>query len=94
MMLIDVFILAILLGGFLLVRNQVAYRIQIKCAERISELAMQRIAEGEPWMDLYKKYEELSYNQIMFNLTVWTPAQARPWLFDKVTSTSTRKEQS
>lgn len=63
------------------VRNSITYRIQMSCLNRLMELCKEKSARGEPFEDLWKRYDELSYNRILFDLTIWTASQARPWLY-------------
>lgn len=72
----------IVILSLVLIRNHVAFNARMKALQMVSELAQKDINSGrEDWRRHYSKYEELSYESIMFNIFIWTPEQAYPWLY-------------
>ena len=65
------------------IRNHVTYKIRMAALNTVSAKAKAAIEEGDcEFARFYKQFEERSYDQIMFDLTVWTARQAYPRLYD------------
>ena len=67
----------------LVIRNEVAGRIQFE--------AIDKVFDGSPGWEARKEiYERRSYDGILFDLTCWTAKQAHPELFAQIEGTKKR----
>ena len=67
---------------FMLVRNEITYRIRGEALERVSQHAQRLIADGnlDEWRTWYARLDERSYNSILWDPFCWRVEQAYPWV--------------